>query len=237
MILLFDADSLIFAACCKQRDEYDDSPYYTDIQDAVAKYEEHFMKIINDISELYPVDEVYTFNGSRGNFRKMLTKKYKANRKSQPKPPLLDDMHEYVHTQWCGIKGYGVETDDMVARYWKNLSDEIGRDSVMIVSIDKDYRQFPCLLYNYHPNHKEVINISPEEAIYNFYAQMIIGDAADNVNYFRGKGKSFAQKYYSDCNTKYQYTRRLYELFQKEYKGKAREKYVECYNLLKLRTE
>jgi len=33
------------------------------------------------------------------------------------------------------------------------------------------------------------------------------------------------------------YERKLYELFIKEYKGKARQKYVECYHLLKLRTE
>ena len=66
---------------------------------------------------------------------------------------------------------------------------------------------------------------------------MIAGDSADNVNYFKGKGKKFAEKYYKGCTTKYQYTKRLYELFKKEYKGKARQKYVECYNLLKLRNE
>jgi len=73
--------------------------------------------------------------------------------------------------------------------------------------------------------------------MYNFYEQCIAGDGADNVNYFMGKGKRFAEKYYSECQTKYQYTRKLYELFIKEYKGKARQKYVECYHLLKLRTE
>ena len=64
-----------------------------------------------------------------------------------------------------------------------------------------------------------------------------MGDTADNVNYFKGKGKRFAEKYFVDCHTKYQYTRKLYELFIQEYKGKARQKYVECYNLLKLLTE
>ena len=37
--------------------------------------------------------------------------------------------------------------------------------------------------------------------------------------------------------TQYQYTRKLYELFIQEYKGKARQKYTECYHLLKLRTQ
>jgi len=107
----------------------------------------------------------------------------------------------------------------------------------MIVSIDKDYKQFPCLMYNYHYKHQEILDISEDEAMYNFYEQMIMGDTADNVNYFKGKGKRFAEKYYSDCQTKYQYTRKLYELFKQEYRSKARQKYAECYNLLKLLTE
>jgi hypothetical protein len=65
---------------------------------------------------------------------------------------------------------------------------------------------------------------------------MIAGDSADNVNYFKGKGKKFAEKYYEGCRTKYQYTKKLYKLFKEQYKSKAREKYIECYNLLKLRT-
>ena len=146
-------------------------------------------------------------------------------------------MHQFVKDHYDSIWGYGVETDDMVARYWKQISDDIGRDEVMIVSIDKDYKQFPCLMYNYHYKHKEILDISEEEAMYNFYEQCIVGDTADNVNYFKGKGKVFAEKHFKDCATKYQYTRKLYELFKLEYKGKARQKYTECYHLLKLRTE
>ena len=107
----------------------------------------------------------------------------------------------------------------------------------MIVSIDKDYRQFPALIFNYHYKHREVLDITEEQAMYNFYEQMITGDSADNVQYMKGKGKAFAKKYYDGCKTKYQYTRKLYELFIQEYKGKARQKYTECYHLLKLRTQ
>lgn len=146
-------------------------------------------------------------------------------------------MHQFVKDEYNSIWGYGIETDDIVARYWYELSNEVGRDNVMIVSIDKDYKQFPCLVYNYHYKHKAVLDISEEEALYNFYEQMIIGDTADNVNYFKGKGKKFAEKYLGDCNTKYQYTRKMLELFQEKYKGKARQKYAECYHLLKLRTQ
>jgi len=237
MILLIDADSLIFASCYRKRENPDDELYYTEIEDSRAKFDEQFMSIVNHLEEKYPIDKVLTFSGSKGNFRKLITKKYKANRKKQELPPLLNEMHQFVKDHYDSIWGYGVETDDMVARYWKQISDDIGRDEVMIVSIDKDYKQFPCLMYNYHYKHKEILDISEEEAMYNFYSQMIEGDTADNVNYFKGKGKKFAEKHFKDCTTKYQYTRKLYELFKQEYKGKARQNYAECYHLLKLRTQ
>jgi len=237
MILLVDADSLIFASCYRKRENPEDEKYYTDIADARNKFDSQFMEIVNRLEEIYTIDKVITFSGSKGNFRKLLSKTYKANRKKNELPPLLNEMHKFVKQQYDSIYGYGVETDDMVARYWYKLSQDFGRDEVMIVSIDKDYKQFPCLMYNYHYKHKEILDISEDEALYNFYEQMIMGDTADNVNFFKGKGRRFAEKYYVDCQTKYQYTRKLYELFKQEYKGKAREKYSECYNLLKLLTK
>ena len=234
MILLVDADSLIFASCYSNDKQ---GQFYTDIEDAINKFDQQFMKIVNDLEEIFEIEKVITFNGSKGNFRKKITTVYKANRKKQDLPPLLHDMHDYVKKQYNSVYGYGIETDDLVSAYWFSLSKDLGRENVMIVSIDKDYRQFPALIYNYHYNHREIIDITPEEAMFNFYSQMIEGDTADNVNYFKGKGKKFAKNYLKDCKTKYQYTKKMYELFKEKYKGKAREKYIECYNLLKLRVQ
>ena len=237
MILLVDADSLIFASCYRKRENIEDDKYYTNIADARNKFDQQYMKIVNDLEDIYNIEKVLCFSGSKGNFRKLITTDYKANRKKQELPLLLNEMHEFVKEQYDSIYGYGIETDDIVAQYWYNLSKDVGRDNVMIVSIDKDYKQFPCLIYNYHYKHKEVLDISEDEALFNFYAQCITGDSADNVQYFKGKGIRFAEKYFVDCITKYQYTRKLYELFKQEYKGKARQKYAECYHLLKLRTD
>ena len=233
MIILLDADSLVFASCYNTGSE---EIFYTDLEDAVSKFDEQFMAIINEIEKRYDIKKIMTFNGSKGNFRKILNSEYKANRKKQDLPPLLHDMHEYVKKNYSSIYGYGVETDDLVARYWKNLSDEIGKENVMIVSIDKDYKQLPCLYYNYHYKWKEFHNITNDQALYNFYEQMITGDSADNVNFFKGKGKVFAKTYLNGCKSKFSYTKKLFKLFTELYKGKAREKYIECYNLLKLRT-
>ena len=232
MILLIDADSLVFASCYKPKEE--EGSFFENIEDVILKFDETFQRVVNELSELYDVTEVLVFNDSRGNFRKLITKKYKANRTGQNKPPLLSEIHKHVTKTYKGIQGCGMETDDLVAAHWKSLSDIYGRDKVMIVSIDKDYLQFPALIYKY--NRKEILDVSKYDALKNFYTQMITGDTADNVNYFKGKGIKFAQKYYEDCDTEFQFTKRLYLLFKEKYKSKAKEKYAECYHLLKLRT-
>ncbi len=233
MILLIDADSLVFASCYSGTEE----KYFTEIEDSIAKFDEQYMEIVNRLEEEFNIQKVITFNGCRGNFRKKINPTYKANRKKSELPPLLFEMHQYVKDHYDSVYGYGIETDDLVARYWHNLQEEVGRENVMIVSIDKDYKQFPALIYNYHYNHKCIYDISEETALYNFYSQMIEGDTADNVNFFKGKGKAFAKKYFDGCKTKYQYTKKLFKLFREIYKSKAREKYIQCYNLLKLRIQ
>ena len=113
MILLVDADSLIFASCYRTKDEENDDPYYRDIEDSKVKFDEQFMKIVNDLEEQYEIDKVITFNGSKGNFRKLITPKYKANRKKQELPPLLHDMHQYVKETYNSIFGFGSDLN-----YW-----------------------------------------------------------------------------------------------------------------------
>ena len=92
MVLLIDADSLVFASCYTG----DENKFYTNIEDSIAKFDEQYMSIVNHLEDSFDIKEVITFNGSKGNFRKQLNKKYKANRKKQELPPLLHDMHQYV---------------------------------------------------------------------------------------------------------------------------------------------
>ena len=73
MILLVDADSLIFASCYRPKDDID--TFYTDLDDVIYKFDEAFQKIVNDLTYLYNVTEVLTFNNSKGNFTKMINPK------------------------------------------------------------------------------------------------------------------------------------------------------------------
>jgi 5'-3' exonuclease len=228
MVVLFDADSLVYSSCCGVDDILDE---------AIGKFDEIFMSIVNRLEETYQIERVITFNNSKGNFRKLLDTNYKANRKKQEHPKLLYEMHEHIAEIYSTKSSYGVETDDLVATYWKTLTDELGHNNVIIVSLDKDYMQLPALIYNYHYNHQCIYDITHQQALYNFYEQMIIGDSADNVNYCKGYGKAYAIKLFKDCKTHYQFTKKTYELFKTIYKSKAKLKYIQCYNLLKLRTK
>ena len=202
MILLIDADSLIFCQLfigLRSDNSGLQSVFYENIEDSIVKFDEQYMKIVNDLEDKYDIQKIITFNGSKGNFRKQITKNYKANRKLKKLPPLLNDMHEYVKENYNSIYGYGIETDDLVAKYWRAITNDVGKENVIIVSLDKDYKQFAALIYNYHFKHRKILNISEQEALYNLYEQMICGDQADNVQYFKGKGPAFAKKYYKDC--------------------------------------
>jgi 5'-3' exonuclease len=236
MIVLIDADSLIWSSCYKKRINPDDEMYHT-IDDAKLKFDDVFMSIINKIEETHELDKVITFAGAKGNFRKQISKTYKANRKESDRPPILKELQNYVYESYNAIQGEGVETDDVVATYWKQLSTEFGRDQVMIVSIDKDYKQFPCLIYDYHYKKQCFYDISEAEAKRNFWVQMVAGDSADNVNYCKGYGEAYCKKAFKDCLSDYSYIKATFSLYKKIYRNKAREKFMECFNLLKLRTE
>jgi len=227
MIILVDADSLIWSSCYKTKEQPEDTGYHT-IEDAILKFDEVFMKIINTIEETYEIDNVFTFAGAKGNFRKEISKTYKANRLSRDVPPILNELQDYVKEQYESITGYGVETDDVVATYWKSLSDTFGSDQVVIVSIDKDYKQLPCLMYNYHLKHQCFYVITEPEAKRNFYTQMITGDTADNVNFCKGYGEKYCLNAFKDCLSDYSYIRVVFSLFKKIYKSKARENYIQC---------
>lgn len=234
MIALFDADSLIFASCYNRVSDIDEIPYIQDIDESISKFEKGFQTIMDEVGEEYPLTGVMVFSGSKGTYRKEISKEYKANRKKKELPPMLPLLHKYVKERYNAVHDDYYETDDLVATYWRKLSDRDGVDNVIIVSIDKDYMQFPALIYNYHYKKKQFVKLSKQDALYNFYTQMIVGDTADNVNYCKGKGKKFAERLLSDKKTKFSMQRAVYSVYKDIYEEKAKENFVECYKLLKL---
>ena len=217
---IIDADSMIYAASLSET-----------LEDAKSNLDRAINSALNGLeSEGCDVVSYVICSGSKGNFRKAIHKDYKANR-TQETPEHLSDLHLYCKKDWHSKFSYGVETDDLVASIWKNTTEE----HPVIVSIDKDYLQFPATVYNY--NKKTLVTNTEIEALRAFYTQMIVGDSADNIKTCKGKGKAFAKKLFDDKGTKYEFMRATFEVYKELYKSKARERFITTYLLLKLKTD
>lgn len=199
MIVLWDADSSIFKSCVCSKEESDDG-FIHDVDDAILKFENEYQGIVNVLAEVYDMHDVSTlcFVQGRTNFRKIIYPKYKKQRASKPKPPLLDDIKAYAIEEHKAHVSHGVETDDSIVSYWRKYTDIYGTDSCIIAANDKDYKQIPCLYFDlYWKRFGELSQISEQEALLNYYTQFITGDRADEYNLIKGKGLRYVQKHIS----------------------------------------
>ena len=226
MKVIIDADSLIYAA----------SFSCEDIDSAMDYFNEKLEAILDVLSNDIDVSDVLICNGSINCFRKSVNASYKLNRNKE-KPEILSELHNEVKLAYNSYWADGVETDDVVATLWRKEVEENGVDSVVIAANDKDYRQFPCWLFNTHYSKMTLEKIGDFDACKNFYTQMIVGDSADNVNYIKGKGVAYARKLFENIETKFGLFRKTYYLYKDVYGDEAKEKFLECYKLLKLRTD
>ena len=238
MKVIFDADSLIYASCFKKKEDRDNDEdlFETDVDVAFNKFSEGMGKLLAFLEEQVPVDEVIVCNGSKNNFRKDITPTYKLNR-TQKRPEILTELHELVKLSYNSIWGDGVETDDVVATLWAEEVEKNGIDSVIIMSLDKDYKQFPCWFYDYNYKKRELIKISEEEAYRNFYSQMIVGDSADNIKVCKGYGKVYASKLLKEAKTEYSMLNKTYRLYKEVYEEEAKAMFRQTKSLLTLKTD
>lgn len=106
------------------------------------------------------------------NFRKEAHKDYKANRDTSHKPLLYQRISTYLTDNWNAV----------LAREGLEADDELGinqNDETIIVSTDKDLDTIAGWHYNWVRDRK--YHISPSEAHYKFWTQMLMGDSSDNI--------------------------------------------------------
>jgi|TARA_Y100000296_G_scaffold83949_1_gene116067 hypothetical protein len=168
MIPLVDADSLVWAASAVTRE---DPPEYCFqiLKSQLTKMAEKF-----EVTEL----EIWLSGNLRWRDGEATIRKYKGNRK-QPPPLHFEVAREYLIKHWAaGV--YDDEADDAIAIRATHLQDEHSylQDPV-ICAIDKDLDNVPGWHYNWKKDH--LYEVSPEEALRNFYTQVLEGDGADNI--------------------------------------------------------
>jgi hypothetical protein len=116
------------------------------------------------------------------NFRNAIavTAPYKGQRKGT-KPKHYEAIRDYFVSNWGFKIEYEQEADDAIGIAATDLGDES-----IIVTIDKDLDNIPGHHYNFVTKRKYYV--TPDEAIRNFYRQILTGDVVDNVKGLRGIG-------------------------------------------------
>lgn len=119
-----------------------------------------------------------------GNFRRNITKEYKANRDPTMRPHFEIDAKAYLFRHYGAYSVPGIEADDAIGL-------EMGDDAIC-VSLDKDLDMLPGKHYNWVKDVR--YTVTPDAAHTNFYKQMLTGDRVDNVKGVPGIGPARAAK-------------------------------------------
>jgi len=131
----------------------------------------------------------------KGNFRNdiAVTAPYKGNR-TAPKPKHLQFIRDYLVSAWDFKISEEQEADDEIA-----IAHVEHEYKTVIASIDKDFLQLPGKHWNFVK--REMVEVSEDEAILNFYRQVLTGDRVDNIIGLKGIGPVKADKILAHCTS------------------------------------
>ena len=142
------------------------------------------------------------------NFRYGIYPDYKANRRDMPKPVHLQAVRSHLVSEWNSSVTDGVEADDAMGIEQVQSND----NSTMIASIDKDMLMVPGLHYRFvdgttyrFEDPGELFAHKKDKILGGglkwFYAQMLMGDTADNIPGLKGIGPKKALKLLQNIDT------------------------------------
>lgn len=206
-IALIDGDMVAFrcAASChpsKKKALDLDIPFeeleIEPLESAIFRANDLLYRIVNTTQ----ADEYRVFISGDRNFRKLLYPDYKAHRADIAKPVYLDPLRELLVREWKAEIVDGYEADDGIGMAHNEQS--------IICSNDKDFKQLAGNHYNPVKDEFEVVDSL--QASYNFYHQMLKGDAADGVRGVDGIGDVKAKRALSGLTPEQMHSevRRLY---------------------------
>lgn len=119
------------------------------------------------------------FISGSNNFRLNVTPTYKANRAVMHKPYHLKSCQQYLLAHYNARLVHGAEADDAMGIIQYTSPPE----TTMICSLDKDLDMIPGWHYKWGTgsNTSKTYLVTEEEGTRNFFKQLIIGDATDNI--------------------------------------------------------
>lgn len=162
--------------------------------------------MIDEMLAATGADEYEVWLTGEGNFRYRVFPEYKANRLTAKRPKWEKEVRAYLISHWDANVSIGCEADDMLGV----RATELGNQAT-IATIDKDLDMIPGPHYNFVK--KELYNVTPEKAIYNFYYQCLVGDTADGIKGVPGIGPKKAARILEMCESE----REMYDAVREAY--------------------
>ena len=183
MLGIVDADGILYRACWNVED----------LNEAKEKY----LDILKGYLTESWCDESISFVGGNGNWRYRVFKDYKGNRKPDPnrtkEMEIIRELKEWLGKERLAIRSHGLEADDLVRRKANKCLQR--EQSYVIISADKD---LDCIVGKHvRPNQRGDIKeytVSEDDAEYNYYIQVLIGDMTDNIKSPKRLGVKTAEK-------------------------------------------
>ena len=174
--------------------------------------------------DLQGVESFQGYITGKTNFRNEIavTAPYKGNR-TAPKPKHLELIRNYLVSAWDFKVSDNEEADDCIA------IEHVANDfKTGIASIDKDFLQLHGKHWNFVK--REMTEVTEEEALINFYMQVLTGDRTDNIIGIKGIGPVKAQRILAGCTS----AAEMYTACVEAYEG-AEGRVIENAKLLYLR--
>lgn len=224
---LIDFDTVAYrsAASCEPTKT---KPYREDLDTAIRRADELVFRILSDCE----TDRFTGYLSGSENFRYRIFPSYKANRRDLRRPEWLQQVREFLVSEWKARLTDGYEADDAIGIAL--------RDDSIVCGNDKDFRQLPGRHYNFVK--LEWDRITPVQGEFNLWVQMLIGDRSDNIPGIPGLGETKAPRVLDGKDPKHwkEIVTRLYEScdldFERNYRLlkllRSEEEYEEIENFL-----
>jgi DNA polymerase-1 len=156
-----------------------------------AEAEVNMMQKIERVMEDLKADAmVVALTDTGENFRKSILPTYKGNRKDVRKPLLLSHLKDHLRATYEVYDRPTLEADDILGIL--STGQKIKGEKI-IVSIDKDLKSIPGLLYNDSKPMDGIIEVTEAEADYWHMMQTLTGDVTDGYAGCPGVGPKKAE--------------------------------------------
>ena len=183
-VLLLDADIVAYVAASVSQSDIDWGAGVETHDEDMDKALSECDRLISDTMIDLDADKVMVcLTDPDSNFRNLVYPPYKTNRKDLERPRLLGAVKAHLAHEFQSYIRPGLEADDIMgilATRPSLLHKQLGKvDEAIMVSIDKDMRTIPGLLFNPDKPELGVLDINEEDANRFLMWQTIVGDRVD----------------------------------------------------------